>query len=667
MIRHSMSLRTLCAAGAHAFSVLLALSIWLTAPALAVGPGDPAPAFVLPFIEGQGDLRCPECFAEAPVTVLVIWDRGCPHCLDLALGSSALADSIAPRGGRVLGIVLGPDDPESIKDLLWERAVTVRQLWDRERVAAGAYDLGIKHIGIFVIDRSGVIRARFDDRIDNLATAVTPAALEVIDRTSSGLSPSAASLPPINGFPASAANGTGRGWPAFRIDGRSRMMSTEGARSGDTGLYGETIENGALFLYRWDLRLTWELSPRIVIEPWLRMSDEGETVLTAGAEQLTNPHGSLSIRYNDRFASATLGAYPLRLSPLTLERWDLDDLPPIGGGSGGVSCGCGGGALGLQQKSLEILGPNYTFEGAVAAVRTSDWLARAWIAIPRFESSGLSYESVSSEEIRYRRIVYGGSVDLGHAGAVDATFGLPRPLGLRVGALWLEDDKRTLGLPGGYLPVERDERVGFVLGTLGPWQGVSADAEFAELRSNDPFDAHGRAFRGGLRGERRLDRLVLWGRAHRIQTDPGFDPYYRALTYEENREGWRGAFGARILPAHGAAREWLGLALFSRSTRERSSSISSGAGLSRWKTYGISLLVRPNSDFVAEANWVLLEESRSPMSGGNSRISGESLELRWEGLGSMEPALRIQAVRPDPDSREPITVWQTYCYVRILR
>ncbi len=207
----------------------------LTAPAFAVGPGDPAPAFVLPYIEGQGGLRGPECFEEAPVTVLVIWDRGCPHCLDLALGSSALADSIEPRGGRVLGIVLGPDDPESIKDLLWERAVTVRQLWDRERVTAGAYDLGIKHIGIFVIDRSGVIRSRFDDRIDNLAAAVTPAALEVIDRTSSGVPPAAASLPPINGFPASAANGTGRGWPTFRIDGRSRMMSTEGARPGRYG------------------------------------------------------------------------------------------------------------------------------------------------------------------------------------------------------------------------------------------------------------------------------------------------------------------------------------------------------------------------------------------------------------------------------------------------
>jgi hypothetical protein len=445
------------------------------------------------------------------------------------------------------------------------------------------------------------------------------------------------------------------------------MMSTEGARRGDTGLFGETIENGALFLYRWDLRLTWELSPRIVVEPWLRVSNESETVLTAGAEQLTNPHGSLSIRYNDRFVSATLGSYPLRLSPLSLQRWDLDDLPPIGGGSGGVSCGCAGGALGLQQKSLEVLGPSYTFEGAIASVRTSGALARGWIAIPRIESGGPSYPPVSSEEINYRRIVYGGSVDLGHSGAVDATFGLPQPLGLRVGALWLEDDKRTLGLPAGSLPVERDERVGFVLGTLGPWQGISADAEVAELRSNDPFDSHGRALRGGLRGERKLDRLVLWGRAHRSQTDPGFDPFYGALTYEENREGWRGALGARILPARGAVREWLGLALFSRSMRERSPSSYPGAGLSRWKTYGVSLLVRPNPEFVAEANWVLLEEIRSPISGGNSRISGESLELRWEGLGSVEPALRIQAVRPDPGSGGPVTVWQIYSSVRILR
>ncbi len=661
--------RSIIPIGAVVAGAFLACAL-LAGAAIALEPGDPAPAFDLLFLAEEGGLRAPECFLESPVTVLLIWDRGCPHCLDLALSSSALADSIEPLGARVLGIVLGPDDPAAIRDVLWERAVAVRQLWDRERKTAGAYDLGIKHIGIFVIDRSGTIRACFDDKVDDLVAAVRPAVMDVIDGSRSAGQPQPRSFLPKSENPVARSGIQPLGWPTLHFDGRSRLTTTDRARPGDVGLYGETIENGALLLHRWDLRLTWELTPRIVIEPWLRVGNESETALTEGAEQLSNPHGSLSVRYVDRSVSATLGAYPLRLSPLALQRWDLDDLPPIGGGAGGVSCACGGGALGLQQKSLEMLGTDYTFEGASASIRTDDWLARGWIAIPRHENRGSRYPSAERDQPRFRRIVYGGSLDLGRAGAVERTFGLPQPFGVRAGFLWLEDDKRTLDpstvyLP--YLPSERDERVGFVLASAGPWNGISADMEFAELRSNDPFDSHGRGFRGGLRGERAVDRLVFWGRAHRIQIDPGFAPYYRALTYEENREGWRSSLGFRLLPYSGAAREWLGLTLYSRDVRERSSSAGQGIKPPRWTTYGISVLGRPLRDLVIEAHWVAVREKRPLASGGDIRTSGASIETYWDGLGTLQPSFRLEAIRPESGIQEAVTIWQTYISVRALK
>ena len=635
--------------------------------AVAIEPGHPAPAFDLPFLSEEGSLRAPECFLESPVTVLLIWDRGCPHCLDLALSSSSLADSLEPRGARVLGIVLGPDDPDAIREMLWDKAITVPHLWDRERTTAASYDLGIKHIGIFVIDRTGTIRARFDDGVNDLTAAVAPVVMDEIGRRLHETNQAPQSITPIFGRHAAVTGAAPPGWPTIRVDGRSRLMTTEGARIGDVGLYGEELENGAQFLYRWDLRMTWQLNPRIVIEPWLRVGNESEETLTEGAEQLSSPHGSLSVRYDDRFVSAALGTYRLRLSPLVLQRWDLDDLPPIGGGAGGTSCACGGGALGLQQGSLEMLGTDYTLEGASASLRTSDWLARGWIAIPRHENRGVPYPQSESELPRYRRIVYGGSLDLGRSRATEPIFDLPQPFGARVGFLWLEDDKRTVDLSSIYLPSERDERVGFVLLSAGPWGGVSADMEFAELRSNDPGDSRGRGFRGGLRGERALNRVVLWGRLHRIRIEPGFAPYYRALTYDENREGWRSALGVRFLPSNGAAREWLGLTLYSRDVRETQSITSQGVNPPEWTTFGISLLGRPLRDLVAEAHWVTILEKRPPLNGGDTRSSGASIEGYWEGMGTIQPSFRLEAIKPETGDMDGVTIWQAYVSVRIIK
>jgi hypothetical protein len=649
---------------ALAFVVLCSV---LAPSAGALSPGDAAPPFDLPWLATEGGTRAPECFAEAPVTVLLIWDRGCPHCLELALSSGSLADSIAPRGARVLGIVLGPDDPEVVNELLWERQNPVPHLWDRDRRTAGAYDLGIKHIGIFVIDRSGMIRAHFDDKVAYLTAAVAPAVMDVFNRLPEGTATNPQSIAPINAATKSAPAMLPPGWPTPRIDCRNRLMSTENAQPLDTGFYGERLQNGTLFLYRWDLRLVWEITPHLVLEPWLRVGNESDAVLTEGAEQLTNKNGSVSLRYTDRFGEVTLGAYPLHLSPLTLQRWDLEDVPPIGGGAGGVSCGCGGGALGLKQNSLEILGPDYTFEGANAILKYPLARLHGWIAIPRMEDRGSYTLDAEAREAHYRRIVYGGALELGKPGREDRTFGLPTPIGLRAGVLRLEDDKRTLESLGEEPPPERDERVLFALGTLGPWQGFSADAEYADLRAEGTNESHGRGFRAGIRGERALGETVLWGRVHRLKTEDGFDPFYRALTFEPNREGYRGAIGVRFLPSPGAAREWLGLTLFLRRMRETTASTEPRNGSPEWATCSISLSTRPMPDLLAEAHWIFLREKGRPYGDPEEKTSGIALDARWEGVGTLDPMLRVEAIRPEDGTGESRTVWNTYVSVRILK
>ena len=335
-------------------------------PAFPIDPGEAAPPFELPWLDGGGRARSAEIFSQRSATVLFLWDRGCPRCVRIALTCPELSDSLASLDAQVVGIVLGPGDPDELADLLWDRGVLVPHLWDEERATAGPYGLGRRHLGIFVVDRAGTVRAVFDDRVPDLVRPALPAVREVL------------ASPVVEAVPVAAAVSAPSGWPVLKIDGRARLLSTEGARSGDTGLFGEELENGTLLLFRWDLRMSWTLAEGIVFEPWLRVSNETDAVLTQGPEQLSSRYGSASLRVRRGPFSGVLGAFELRVSPLLLQRWDRQDAPPIGGASG---CGlCGAGASGVQQHSLEILRPEYTFEGATATYRNRFGRLQGWIA-----------------------------------------------------------------------------------------------------------------------------------------------------------------------------------------------------------------------------------------------------------------------------------------------
>ncbi|MBM3287359.1 MAG: redoxin domain-containing protein, partial [Candidatus Eisenbacteria bacterium] len=439
------------------WAVAIGLLLCVPPHASALAPGDPAPAFRLPsIIEGEAEVGS-EIFAEAPVTVLIIWDRGCSHCRSVALQSTVLSDSLLPMGGQVFGILLGPDDPQILRDLLWDKEIVTPHLWDYARKSASAYELGFRHIGIFVIDRGGTIRAAFDDKVPDLISPVMPVARVVVraeapegdkprpvdrgaaeeDRTQpaeQGASQEAGSLRPVRmaARPEAGNFASPSGWPALRVDGRMRLISTEGARPFDTGLYGEELQNGALLLHRWDLRLAWNLARGITFEPWLRVSNEDEAYLTEGAEQLSSRHGTATLRMQSGAFSAALGAYALRVSPFALQRWDAEDAPPIGGGASG--CGCGPGSGGVSYRSQEILGPDYTFEGASASWTHRYARVRGFIAIPRWEQAAVQEgDAYQSREPRFRRILHGGVIDFGKAGTEERAYGLASPVGLRLG------------------------------------------------------------------------------------------------------------------------------------------------------------------------------------------------------------------------------------------
>jgi len=697
--------RTLSGLPAVALGFVLAAGL----PGAAYPEARRLPDFQIPWITGEQAPPARELAGQASPTVLVVWNRGCPRCTELALGIDALADSLRPLGGSAVGLVFGPDDPGALLMLLEDHGVSTPQLWDESGATARRLGLGVHHLAVFVLDSGGLIHARLNEQIASLPHAAmeevramirgegATGASDLAGRRQVGASPA---YPPgaENGSaptaPGASGSSTGAPPPGLVIpllDGRLRLSGHDGARPGDVGLFGESLENGTLVLYRADLRWRWPLARGLACVPWLRLSNEETATLTEGAEQFSSRHGTLSLEWRGRSRrialgpaggpaidltpSADLGAFAERISPLLLQRWDRDDAPPLGGVSG---CGaCAGGTAGLGPRSLEGLGPEDWFEGARASL-SSRWLKmRAAMAVPRWERRvGPLASETEKESARYRRTLSLGVVDVGRAGRESGPSGLPAPWGLRLAVLRLDDDMRTIDRGAFLRPAEhRDEdalSLAVGLHPAGLWRSVRAgggpvleyERTWWELDATerDPVSQRfvSRTHReagttAGVRISPRLGlgtsgELTLSGRAHWIRTGPDFEPYYRALTLVKNREGGRLAAGVEWRDRQGSPR--LGLELFARRMRQVAADakhleVPTGGRIEE-REGSISLTTHPHPRLPVGIHFVRTEVDAPapPGSGAASDLDrlaeSLSLDLGWEGSGAVEPLFRFE-------------------------
>jgi hypothetical protein len=455
-----------------------------------------------------------------------------------------------------------------------------------------------------------------------------------------------------------------------------RLQSTRDAEPGDLGFFGEALEPGSLFLFQWDLRLAWEPAPGFEFAPYLRVSNEDETVLTEGAEQLSSRWGSATLRWQREGVRAALGAFPARLSPLLLQRWDEEDAPSLGGGAGCPVCAAG--VAGLTARSLEVLEPPYLFEGASLAV-SRPWLRiEGWAAVPRWEkkvSRSMGATPEDSLGARYRRTLAGAAVDLGPAGREDPVSGLRAPVGVRLGYLHVGDDRESV--PETFIrPATEWHEDGYVfLARVEPFRGLAADLEqvWWEHRLTQGFTAAGRPFfvterasaravRTGVAAERRFGRIRLLGRAHRLWAEPGFEPLYAALTYEPNEEGARGSLSVEFLPSPKAGRPVLALSGFVRVVEETEPP-PFAAGAVEKRAASLSLSWRPLRRLLAEGHW-LSAVVDYPGTSARDRTAGFSLNARWEGWPSLDPILRFDAIRTETVATPAHTVLAAQLFVR---
>ncbi len=658
---------------------LVLLALTASAPAAAQESGSTCPDFRLPWLDGEGDARASDLFAGQTLTALVIWNRGCPHCTEVALAIDDLVEWLRPYPVRAVPILFGPDDPATLRALLFDHGVAARHLWDANGAEAAALGLGDDHLRVLIADSTGLIHETMDSSMRELVDAVGPEVIETLDRLAR--EPRRAVVPAIPA-PPSATPTPAISAPrdlSWRIDARARMQQTEGARRGDTGLYGEPWENGTLFLYRSDLRLRWQAAPGIEVVPWLRASNEDESALTEGPEQFASRHGTLSVNARAGAFSGTLGAFPLRVSPFVLQRWDAEDSPPLGGASGCAVCGAG--VSGISQKSLEVLAPDYTFEGVSASAVHPRARLTVWGAIPRWEK--LVREDAPAEEIaeaRYRRTLSGAMVDMGRIGDAGGPLGLPSPLGLRIAYVSIQDDRRSV--PSGYVQPwgEPSEHAWTFLGQIGPWRGLTADAEQAYVSNEEddrasffdgglyfPDDAPDAwAVRAGVRGAWTLDRWALAGRVHRIRTEPEFAPLYRALTYEANQNGWRFAGSVEWLSPAPRRDGLATLSAFVRSMEETEATLSE-YGPARETMTSVTVTAQPRRYVQAGAHWVRTHTEDPHPALADRTTTGYSFDLGWAGSPGVDPLLRLDIVRPDPGSGDERTLWQVYLMVRVVR
>jgi hypothetical protein len=570
---------------------------------------------------------------------------------------------------------MGPDDPEVLKDLFWDEPLGVPHLWDAERRIAGPYGLGFQHLGIFIVDRAGIIRAMFDDRVPNAVDPIVPAVREAL----ASPAPDVSRGPPVT---------ITSGIPVMKIDGRTKLLSTNGARVAtadrppDTGLFGEELENGTIFLFRWELRWSWSIAPGVEFEPLLRISNEPDEVLTEGAERVSSRYGTASLRARRGPISATLGGYRARVSPLLMQRWDELDAPPVAGLTG---CGvCGAGASALQQRSLEVLDPEYLLEGVSAAYTHRYGRLSGSIAVPIWEvkvKTTAPFEQLV--QARYRQILSAGALDIGPVMRTDTEYGLPRPVGLRLGVVSLDDDQRSLPHEGGwYSPPPRDEIGWVALARVGPWWGFAADGEFVDWTvtvGGRETDAEG--YRAGVVLEREFTPVSLEARAHRIYTDRFFEPHLRALTYEGNREGWRFAARARLLGPEGGTRERLGVTFFLRDVEE-TEGVGGETGGGEFgpppkegsDVLSLAFSGRPIPDLLAEVG-LLRARTHTPIPPGESgewgereaETTGATIDVHWEGWPALDPGFHLEILESDPTGEDPETVWQLSISVGVTK
>ncbi len=544
-------------------ATLLAAAIFAGSAALAVEPGQTAPAFDLPLADGGGSALSDELFSKHEYTFLVFWRSSCPHCVESLLGCERFYRIYGGEDIAVLGINADDRDRLAARGVIESNGITFPQALDAGGTAAAGYGIPFETFALCLVGRGGaVLGVRFDPEGD------AGAAMEEMLRQGEspvGTNEGSQAAPGATGD--RGAPGEGR---AFSWHGRQRirLLAVDSRGADATGLYGEPVDPRRSVQYRLEIEASMRLAKGLRAGGLLRIGNEGKKVIASGPEYLGSEWGSAFAEIEASAFRARIGYFKIVMTPFTLMRWDRDDSPSVGGDTG---CGCGGPAAGaLLVESLEELGPDLTFEGAIVGHAASGFETRIFYAIPRraIETGYSAYRFGGAARAEYSQEIAGfesrwqrldrrtGSFWKAGAHAI-ASFENRRSVDFYALGYLSEDswtETRTLTFTA-EAPLARCARL---RGEIVAWNDTKERGVATADGLVDVSRTGGGGY-GGIAVEKPLGPSLL---VDYLRLARGFSTPYSALSYEENTEGVRASARMPFLD------DRLSISLFHKRLRE---------------------------------------------------------------------------------------------------
>ena len=310
-------------------------------------------------------------------------------------------------------------------------------------------------------------------------------------------------------------------------DIRVRLRHVDSGRHREIrGTYGEVLNRGFSLKHRFILEASYQVSSVLRVGGLVRVSNEDEQVLESGPEYFSSQFGSAFVAYETPAVISRLGYYAISYTPLSLMRWDIKD-DPEGGGGGCSACGAVGVGGLILGETVEELGPNVTFEGLkLDLAPTETFGLNCFWARPR--TAGGDYQVITyGSKVGFKRYVRSLSsfVDIG------------------VFAMRSEEDEKSVENSDTRPDHEPFKNTVYGLTWEMPlltWLSLSGEATATETERTDEAtglldDLEGK----GIIGSAALKLAATTLEASYMHLSPDWDSYFRALSYNPDREGVR--------------------------------------------------------------------------------------------------------------------------------
>ncbi len=411
-----------------------------------------------------------------------------------------------------------------VEEFVDENALQLPVLLDPDEYIAKKYQAHFYNFIVFIVNKEGRLVDTYKehteesaDDILNLLKKARPAGTPHLD---SRISDTPNFSPAFSNFTLS-----GEGLYRFR-----NIFSP--ATDGITGAYGEPLDEGTTFQFYQELVLSTQVTDALTVGAMLRLTNLKKNQLNYGPNYFSYTYGSGYILYSPLdMLSLRAGYYDINFTPLTLQRWDFYDNPQGAGGGGGCAV-CSGMTGAFSSQNLEKFSEGLTFEGARLSLNPSRLLnLKAIYARP--------FPAISSHLI-YRQHLLGFSIS-----------STPyRMLNFQLNGLKTMDEMNSLT----FLPYETPDtayqnELFSYRGTLNPLKPIEIITEYIRSFSTGEFPddslgkqrTHARVSDAYIVESRIEAPQVFTLNFGYLRLNPGFSSPFKAISYVNDRKGFRGA------------------------------------------------------------------------------------------------------------------------------